>query len=125
MSGLDGLFGRATALMPYMMTGIPGPGDTVGLFKAMTEAGADAFEIGIPYADPLMDGPVIQEAGSRSLANGMTLERGLDAAGEVVAATGVPCVVMTYVNPVLCIGPARFAARASDAGVSGEISRIS
>lgn len=121
MSGLGGLFGRETALMPYMMAGIPGLGDTGALFSAMAEAGADAFEIGIPYADPLMDGPVIQEAGSRSLANGMTLERGLEAAGEVVAATGVPSVVMTYVNPVLCVGPDRFAARAAEAGVSGVI----
>jgi len=108
-------------LLPYMMCGVPDAAVTVDLFTAMAEAGADGFEIGIPYADPLMDGPIIQQAGAMALAGGMTLRRGLDITTEVVATTGLPCAVMTYVNPILAMGVAEFAKMASDAGASAAI----
>ena len=104
-----------------MMTGLFDEAGTVEVFAAMSDAGADGFEIGIPYADPLMDGPVIQEAGARALENGMTLERGLDLTGQIVSATGRPCAVMTYVNPVLTLGEAEFARRTADAGATAAI----
>lgn len=106
--------GRA-ALFPYMMCGIPDAAATVGLFEAMADAGADGFEVGIPYADPLMDGPVIQAAGAAALEGGMTLREGLEITRRVVDTTGLPCAVMTYVNPVLRLGPERFAAEVADA----------
>lgn len=109
------------ALFPYMMCGIPDAGATVGLFEAMAEAGADGFEVGIPYADPLMDGPVIQAAGQAALAGGMTLRGGLALTQQVVAATGLPCAVMTYVNPILRLGAERFAAEAAEAGAGAVI----
>ena len=108
-------------LLPYMMCGLPDTGATLDLFAAMADAGADGFEVGIPYADPLMDGPVIQEAGTKSLAAGMTLAKGLETTAGVVSATGLPCAVMTYVNPVLTMGIAEFAARVSDAGAGAVI----
>jgi tryptophan synthase alpha chain len=112
--------GRA-ALFPYMMCGIPHASATVGLFEAMAEAGADGFEVGIPYADPLMDGPVIQAAGAAALADGMSLRGGLELTRQIVDATGLPCAVMTYVNPILRLGVDRFAAEAAAAGASAVI----
>lgn len=112
---------RRALLLPYLMAGVPDAETSVGLFEAMAEAGADGFEIGIPYADPLMDGPVIQEAGRRSLEGGMTLGKGFDVARLVRERTRLPCMVMTYVNPILRIGVDGFMAAATDAGVDSVI----
>lgn len=109
------------ALMPYMTVGLPSPAESVQLFVAMAESGADGFEVGIPYADPLMDGPTIQAAGERALAAGSGVEVGLDLLGQIVSATGKPCVVMTYVNPILRMGIETFADRVAAAGASGVI----
>jgi tryptophan synthase alpha chain len=123
---LSDAFGEARAegralLLPYLMAGVPDADASVDLFVAMAEAGADGFEVGIPYADPLMDGPVIQEAGGRALAGGMTLAGGVDVAARVAERTGKPCLVMTYINPVLHRGIDRFCADLADAGVEGII----
>ncbi|MDJ0498618.1 MAG: tryptophan synthase subunit alpha [Acidimicrobiia bacterium] len=112
--------GRA-ALLPYMTAGLPTPEESLTLFAAMAEAGADGFEVGIPYADPLMDGPVIQAAGERALSAGSGVEVSLDVLREVVGSTGKPTVVMTYVNPVLRMGIEAFADRVAAAGGSGII----
>jgi tryptophan synthase alpha chain len=108
-------------LLPYGMAGLPSAEASVDVFAAMADAGADGFEIGIPYADPLMDGPVIQAAGERALAGGMSLRSGLGVAGAVAARTGLPCFVMTYVNPVLRMGIDAFCDAVSDAGCEGMI----
>lgn len=108
-------------LFPYMMCGLPDAAATVELFTAMADAGADGFEIGIPYADPLMDGPVIQEAGMKALAAGMTLAKGIEITAGVTSATGLPCAVMTYVNPVLAMGISDFAERVGEAGAGAVI----
>lgn len=127
MSGsLAGLFAGAAAanravLMPYLMAGIPDPGASPDLFQAMADAGADAFEIGIPYADPLMDGPVIQRAGAAALSAGTTLGEALRITASVKERTGVPCIVMTYTNPVIRWGPEAFAARAAESGADAVI----
>lgn len=109
------------ALFPYLMCGLSDGSATVELFETMAEAGADGFEVGIPYADPLMDGPIIQEAGAHSLQAGMTLLKGLDVTEQVAAATGLPCAVMTYVNPILQKGASTFAAAVAAAGASAVI----
>ncbi len=109
------------ALLPYMTVGFPSPEESVGLFVAMAEAGADGFEIGIPYADPLMDGPTIQAAGERALAAGASVDVGLNILAEVIARTGKPSVVMTYVNPILRMGIEAFGDRIAAAGGSGVI----
>lgn len=120
------LFAEAEAadravLLPYMTAGLPDPDASVDLFVAMAEAGADGFEVGIPYADPLMDGPIIQAAGAAALAAGTSLHGSLDIVAKVVEATGKPVIVMTYVNPVLHVGPAEFARRVAAAGGCGII----
>lgn len=112
--------GRAL-LLPYLTAGLPSPDDSVDLFVAMADAGADGFEIGIPYSDPLMDGPTIHEAGLRALAAGATFERSLTIVEQVVSRTGLPVFVMTYANPVLNRGPEAYAARVAQAGAAGLI----
>jgi len=109
------------ALLPYMTSGLPDPASSLDLFKAMAEAGADGFEVGIPYSDPLMDGPTIHEAGLRALRAGATVDSSMALVEGIVATTGKPVVVMTYVNPVLAIGAEAFAARVAAAGGSGLI----
>lgn len=108
-------------LFPYLTAGIPTIEESIEIFAAMADAGADGFEIGIPYADPLMDGPVIMEAGERALATGITVEAALEVVSGVVERTGKPVLVMTYVNPVLRHGIEEFMAKAAAAGASGVI----
>jgi tryptophan synthase alpha chain len=89
------------------------------LLRELAACGADAIEVGIPFSDPVMDGPVIQEASTRALDTGATPSSVLATIAE--AAVDVPVAVMTYLNPVLSAGFDRFAADAADAGVSGVI----
>lgn len=112
--------GRA-AFLPYLTAGLPSPADSVALFEAMANAGADGFEVGIPYSDPLMDGPIIQQGSERALAAGTTLDRALSLAGEISAATEVPTLAMTYANPVFRRGVDTFCATLAAAGVDGII----
>jgi tryptophan synthase alpha chain len=112
---------QRSVLLPYLTAGLPDPESSVHLFVAMAEAGTDGFEIGIPYADPLMDGPVIQEAGTRALEAGMTVDRALEIVSAVSSATAKPCLVMTYVNPVLHRGSDAFFAAVAAAGGAGVI----
>jgi len=97
--------GRA-ALLPFMTAGIPDPESSLAMFQAMTAA--DGFEVGIPYADPLMDGPVTASAGRRAIDLGMTIDAGLELVHQVAATIGKPVIVMTYSNPVLQYGIDRF-----------------
>lgn len=110
-----------TALLPYLTAGLPDAVTSVELFEAMAEAGADGFEVGIPYSDPLMDGPVIAEAGERSLAAGTTISSALEITGRAARATGRPILVMSYANPILHYGVEAFARDASARGAVGLI----
>jgi tryptophan synthase alpha chain len=103
-------------LVPYATGGLAGWIDVV---RALADAGADAIEIGIPFSDPVMDGPTIQEASERALANGATPASILTELREVDV--GVPLVAMTYYNLVFRAGNERFAANLADSGVSGII----
>jgi len=105
-------------LIPYLMAGYPDPARSVELGRMYARSGAAAIEIGIPFSDPLADGPVIQRVGQAALEGGMTVAGALGVAAEV-AAEGVPVVLMTYVNPVLAYDPRRFAADAAEAGARG------
>jgi tryptophan synthase alpha chain len=107
--------------MPFMTAGIPDVDASLDVFERLAGDGADAFELGIPYSDPLMDGPVIQAASARALEEGMTFLGGLRLAGRVAASTGKPVIVMTYVNPILQAGPEVFAAEAAALGIAGVI----
>jgi tryptophan synthase alpha chain len=108
-------------LLPYLTAGLPSVDGSVELFVAMADAGADGFEVGIPYADPLMDGPVIMAAGERALASGITVDVAFDVVRQVADATAKPVLVMTYVNPVLRRGIHTFFESVAAAGASGVI----
>jgi len=107
-------------LIPYVMAGYPDAAASIELGRAYARAGAAAVEVGIPFSDPLADGPAVQRAGEVALRNGMTVAGALEVAGRV-ADQGVPVVLMTYVNPVLAHDPRRLAAEAAEAGVAGVI----
>ncbi len=109
-----------TALLPFMTAGLPHPAASASLFEAMVEAGADAFEVGLPYTDPLMDGPVIMRGSEAALAAGTTRARAL-AIVEEVAALGRPTLVMTYANPVMQTGWSEFCRQIADRGAAGLI----
>ncbi|MHB1499887.1 MAG: tryptophan synthase subunit alpha [Candidatus Dormibacteria bacterium] len=112
--------GQHPAVVPYLMAGFPRLRDTVGLLLAVQGAGAAAAELGLPYSDPLADGPVIQAAGQRALANGVTVKIGLAQVAEARAAGfGLPLVLMTYLNPLLRMGLMAFAESAVASGVDG------
>jgi tryptophan synthase alpha chain len=110
--------GRA-ALMPYMMGGFPDRETSEAVADAYADAGADLVELGIPYSDPLADGPVIHDAATRALAGGATLGSVLGACERLSAR--VPVVAMAYANMALARGPERFAEELAGAGVSGAI----
>ncbi|MHC4600836.1 MAG: tryptophan synthase subunit alpha [Planctomycetota bacterium] len=109
------------ALIPYFMGGWPGPDAFVRLLLVAQEAGADLLEVGIPFSDPLADGPVLQRAGQEALRDGVTPLGILDLLRREGRNLRVPVVLMSYVNPVLRIGPSAFFTAAADAGVSGMI----
>ncbi|HWK27451.1 MAG TPA: tryptophan synthase subunit alpha [Solirubrobacter sp.] len=110
--------GRA-ALMPYLMAGFPDVETSVRVASAYADAGADLVELGVPFSDPLADGPVIHAAATRALADGVTLHEVLEA-GERIAEL-LPVVLMCYANPLYARGPERFAAELAQRGVSGLI----
>ena len=127
MSRLAGRFrelravGRA-ALVPFVTAGDPTPDVTRRLLPRLVEAGADIIELGVPFSDPMADGPVIQRAGERALAAGMTLSGVLDLAREFRANDGeTGLVLMGYLNPIIAMGHARFAEAAAAAGIDGVI----
>lgn len=111
--------GRA-ALIGYLPVGFPDLDGSVTAARAMVEAGVDVVELGLPYSDPVMDGPVIQDAVDAALRGGIRVRDTLRAV-EQVAATGAPVLVMTYWNPVLRYGVSAFARDLAAAGGAGLI----
>jgi tryptophan synthase alpha chain len=108
------------ALVGYLPAGFPTVEAAIEAAQAMTQAGADVIEIGLPYSDPVMDGPVIAEAVHRSLLNGVKVEHVLQTV-EAVASTGTPTLVMTYWNPIDRYGVENFARDLAKAGGAGLI----
>lgn len=108
-------------LIPYLTGGYPDPGHFVDLALAILEAGADALEIGIPFSDPLLDGPSIQRSTQEALDLGVTPPGCIEYARQIHARNDKPLVFMTPYNPVLAYGIDRFCADAAAAGVAGLI----
>jgi tryptophan synthase alpha chain len=108
------------ALVGYLPAGFPSVEGGIDAMKALVDAGCDVIEIGLPYSDPVMDGPTIQAAAQRALEGGVRTSDVLRTV-EAVAATGVPTLVMTYWNPVVRYGVERFAADLASAGGAGLI----
>jgi len=121
MSRLSHAFanGRGPRLVTYATAGDPDPGRSAEVLRAMARGGADVIEIGVPFSDPIADGPAIQRASERALAKGATLGTTLDMIAAVRPSVDVPLVLFTYVNPVLRLGTDEFLGRAADAGVDG------
>ena len=125
MTALAEAFARAraeerAALIGYLPAGFPNRDDSVRLMRAMVEAGVDIVEVGLPYSDPLMDGPVIQAAADQALRAGTTPADVISIAGDV-AQTGAATVVMSYWNPVERFGVDAFARDLAAAGGCGVI----
>ncbi|MEO5744481.1 MAG: tryptophan synthase subunit alpha [Terracoccus sp.] len=111
--------GRA-ALIGYLPVGFPSVEGSIAAMRVLIDAGVDIVEIGVPYSDPVMDGPVIQDAAVRALAGGVHLSD-IFTAAEAVSGAGAGALVMTYWNPVLRYGVERFAADLAAAGGAGLI----
>lgn len=112
---LSDIWGRK-ALVCYVTAGHPDLTQSVTLLRELEGAGADVIELGVPFSDPLADGPVIQASSQQALAHGVTYDRALDLLDR--ARPGIPVVIFSYLNPVLAAGP-KALDRAADAGASG------
>jgi tryptophan synthase alpha chain len=111
--------GKRAALMPYLMGGFPDVAGSLAIGEAYADGGADLVELGVPYSDPLADGPVVHDAGTRALAAGATLDAVLGV-GEALAPR-LPVVLMCYANLLWRRGPEPFAAALADRGIAGLI----
>jgi tryptophan synthase alpha chain len=107
------------SLVPYFTAGYPDEETTLSLIAAAGAAGCEIVELGVPFSDPIADGPTIQESSQHALAHGMTLGRTLDLAARAEAENDVAIVLMGYYNPILRMGLETFARRAGKAGVAG------
>ncbi len=123
MSRLQQLFQKKhrNVLNVYCTAGYPRLESTQEVMQALQESGADIIELGIPYSDPLADGPVIQASGSQALENGMTIAKLLEQLKDFRNTIHIPVVLMGYLNPVLQYGFDRFCADAARVGVDGLI----
>jgi tryptophan synthase alpha chain len=124
MSRLQETFARlreekTSGLVTYITAGDPDLARTAGVLCALDRGGADVLEVGVPFSDPLADGPVIQRATERALASGTTLSGVLDLVRSIRADIQAPVVIFSYANPILRLGAERFADRARDAGIDG------
>ncbi|MCC6990384.1 MAG: tryptophan synthase subunit alpha, partial [Acidobacteria bacterium] len=124
MSRLDETFARLraehrTGLVAYVTAGDPDLARSAEVIRAVDRGGADVIELGVPFSDPLADGPVIQRATERALAAGTTLARVLDLAASLRADVTAPLVLFTYANPMVRMGITAFARRAREAGIDG------
>ena len=113
---------KRKALIPYITAGDPHPSITVPLLRALVEAGADIVELGVPFSDPMADGPVIQRSGERALKHGVSLADVLKLVTEFRKAdSATPIVLMGYANPIEAIGTTQFLGTAKAAGIDGVI----
>lgn len=106
-------------MIAYLTAGDPTPEATPAFIEALERGGADLIELGVPFSDPIADGPVIQQAGDRALAAGTTLAKVLDIAVQVRKRSEIPLLLFTYLNPVLRYGFERLAHDAKAAGIDG------
>ena len=112
---------KKLALMPFIMAGDPNIEITSEILLKLQENGADLIELGIPYSDPLADGPIIQLSASRALKSGTTPRKVITLLESLKGKLNIPIILFTYLNPLLCFGFEQFCEIASNAGVSGLI----
>ena len=109
------------AFMPYICAGDPTPELSQQLLLTLEKSGADLIEFGVPFSDPIADGPTIQRASERALAGKISLQQIIDLVREVRGETEIPIALMTYYNPIFRMGEVEFCRAASEAGVDGVI----
>ncbi len=124
MSRIDETFRRLrdqgrTGLVTYVTAGDPDLPTSAAILQRLDTAGADVLEVGVPFSDPLADGPVIQRATERALARGATLAGVLEMIATIRSSVAAPIVIFSYVNPILRMGVDRFVTKAREAGVDG------
>ena len=124
MSAIDDVFTRCAqekrpAFIPFLMAGDPTLERTPDLLAALAQGGADLIEVGVPFSDPVADGPVNQRAAARALASGTTLSAILRSVARHRERIGVPLVLFSYFNPILARGLGSFAEQAASSGVDG------
>jgi len=110
---------KRAAFIPFIMAGDPDLESTFGLIEALVEGGADIIELGVPFSDPIADGPVNQRAAVRALASATSLAGVLDLVARVRVRWQIPIVLFSYFNPIFTLGVAAFARRAAASGVDG------
>src|ERR1051326_1901892 len=106
-------------LVAYITAGDPSPGHTAGLVAALERGGADLIELGVPFSDPIADGPVIQRGADRALKAGTTVAKVLDIASEIRRRSEIPLLLFTYLNPILHYGLDKAARDAAARGLDG------
>ena len=123
MNRIDELFERKSSgiLSVYMTAGYPDLDDTATVIQELATAGADLIEIGMPFSDPLADGPLLQKCNQKSLENGMSLSTLFEQIGDIRETVNIPLVLMGYLNPVLNYGFEEFCSRAAETGIDGLI----
>ncbi|NHB68848.1 tryptophan synthase subunit alpha [Perlabentimonas gracilis] len=112
---------KSKILSVYFTAGYPSLNSTIPILKALERNGVDMVEVGMPYSDPMADGPVIQQSSAKAIANGMTIDKLFGQLHEARSVFSRPIMLMGYLNPILQYGLERFAQRASKVGVSGLI----
>ncbi len=105
----------------YFTAGYPALEDTIGIIKELEKNGTDLVEIGIPFSDPVADGPVIQESSDKALKNGMTLNLLFNQLGKIRQEVSIPLILMGYFNPVMQYGLERFCKKCNEIGIDGTI----
>ena len=121
MSNIYKAFENKKAFIAFLTAGDPDFETSVECFKAVARAGADLIEVGIPFSDPIAEGPVIQEADLRALDSGMTTDKVFELVKEVRKETDVPMVFMSYINPIYHYGAEKFFEKAAEVGIDGAI----
>lgn len=121
MNKIADAFDNKKAFIPFITAGDPDLSTTKEIILAMQEAGADLIEIGIPFSDPVAEGPVIQEADDRALTAGTTTDKIFDMVKSVSDQIHIPMVFMTYINPIYVYGTEKFAQKSRECGVAGVI----
>src|SRR5450631_2252743 len=114
-------FPQKPGLVIYLTAGDPDLQTTLAIALAAIDNGADIIELGVPFSDPLADGPVIQRASERALKNGTTLEHVLKLGEEIRKKSQAGLVIFSYLNPIVQMGVAKFAAAAEQAGIDGAL----
>lgn len=121
MSRIKDVFAGKKAFIPFITAGDPNLSITEELVYAMAEAGADLIELGIPFSDPVAEGPVIQEADLRALASGTTTDKIFETVKKIRQNTQVPLAFMTYINPIFVYGSRKFLKNMADCGMDALI----